>query len=304
MIDQPYKLLIPTDFSEHSWNAVQKAIHLFWDKPTVFHLIHAYQPHITRKRFSASALAQDDLKQEPRRIAIEKLGLRIEKIKAELHNEKHCFFTHASFETLKNAVLQKLNEIDIDLMVMGTKGASAIEYSLMGSNTHKLLRAKAPCPLLVIPGQCQLEKIKTIGYAVDIWRSFNPQQLKPLMDVASMLNATIQVVDAKKSKDSLTENQIAYLKKLKSTYKDIAFDFKGTLEVKSVSKTLELYAEKKKIDVIALVNYNDGFVEKTTNEEVVKTTLFKSFIPLLVVSDQIGNTSKKSNWNRALTTYA
>jgi len=55
--------------------------------------------------------------------------------------------------------------------------------------------------------------------------------------------------------------------------------------------------------VIALMNYNDGFVEKITNEEVVKTTLFKSFIPLLVVSDQIGNTSKKSNSNRALTTY-
>jgi hypothetical protein len=51
------------------------------------------------------------------------------------------------------------------------------------------------------------------------------------------------------------------------------------------------------------MNYNDGFVEKITNEEVVKTTLFKSFIPLLVVSDQIGNTSKKSNSNRALTTY-
>lgn len=30
--------------------------------------------------------------------------------------------------------------------------------------------------------------------------------------------------------------------------------------------------------VIALMNYNDGFVEKTKNEEVVKTTLFKTYI--------------------------
>lgn len=304
MIDQPYKVLIPTDFSEHSWNAVQKAIHLFWDKPTVFHFIHAYKPQITRRRFSASALSLDDLQEEPKRIAIEKLDLRIEKIKAELHNEKHSYYTHTSFETLKNAVLQKLNENDIDLIVMGTKGASAIEYSLMGSNTHKLIQANASCPLLAIPRQCQLEKINTIGFALDIKRSISPQQLKPLIDVASLLNAKIKVVYVKKPNDSFTESQFVNLKKLKSAYKDIAFDFKGVLEVKSVSQTLELYAEKEKIDVMALMNYNYGFVEKMTKEEVVKKTLFESFIPLLVVSDQIENSAKKLNSNKELTTHA
>ncbi len=55
---------------------------------------------------------------------------------------------------------------------------------------------------------------------------------------------------------------------------------------------------------VSLMNYNYGFVEKMTKEEVVKKTLFESFIPLLVVSDQIENSAKKLNSNKELTTHA
>jgi nucleotide-binding universal stress UspA family protein len=287
LADQAYKVLIPTDFSEHSWNAVKKAIQLFWDKPTIFHFIHAYKPHIARRRFSASALSLEDMQERPKRIAIEKLEARVEKIKDEFSNKHHTYSTHASFETLKNAVLHILTEIDIDLIVMGTKGASAIEYSLIGSNTHKLIQANTSCPLLAIPRQCDIDKINTIGFALDIKRSITPQQLKPLIDIASLLSAKIKVVYVKKPNDSFTESQFMQLKKLKNAYRDIAFDFKGMLEVKSVSKTLELYAEEEKIDVLALMNYNYGYIENMSKAEVVKKTLFESFIPILVVSDQI-----------------
>lgn len=287
MSDQSYKILVPTDFSEQSWNALKKAVQLFWDKPTTFHLIHAYKPHIARRRFSASALSLEDLQEQPKRIANEKLEQRLKKLSTELPNNKHTYYTHTSFETLKNAVLQKLEELDIDLIVMGTKGSSSIEYSLLGSNTHKLIQANTSCPLLAIPRQCELDNIKTIGFALDLKRTISPEHLKSLIDVAIILSAKIKVVYVKRPNESFTESQFAQLKKLKAAYRTIAFDFKGMLEVKSVSKTLELYAEEEKIDVLALMNYNYGFVEKMTKEEVVKKTLFESFIPILVVSDQI-----------------
>ncbi len=39
---------------------------------------------------------------------------------------------------------------DIDLVVMGTKGASGLNEFLLGSNTEKVIRT-APCPVLAIP---------------------------------------------------------------------------------------------------------------------------------------------------------
>lgn len=300
MANQNYKVLVPTDFSEHSWNALKKVVQLFWDKPTTFHLIHAYKPYIARRRFSASALSLEDLQDEPKRIATEKLQECIVKLGSEFKNINHTYVTHTSFETLKNAVLQKLNEIDIDLVVMGTKGASAIEYSLMGSNTHKLIQANTKCPLLAIPKQSGINKINTIGFALDLKRTITPQHLQPLINVACLLSAKIKVVYVKKPNESFTESQFEQLKKLKAAYRDIAFDFEGVLEVKSVSRTLELYAEKAKIDVLALMNCNYGFLEKMTKEEVVKKTLFESFIPILVVSDQIQQVVKEQDTQEEL----
>jgi len=66
------------------------------------------------------------------------------------------------------------------MIVVGTKGASALEYSLRDSNTHKLIHATSSCPLLVIPRQSTNKKeINTFSFTLDLKRSISQKQLNP-----------------------------------------------------------------------------------------------------------------------------
>ena len=49
-------------------------------------------------------------------------------------------------------ILHKANDIEADLIIMGTHGHGALHHLLLGSVTEEVVR-KATCPLLLVPGR-------------------------------------------------------------------------------------------------------------------------------------------------------
>jgi len=59
---------------------------------------------------------------------------------------------------------QEVNDQDVNLIVMGSKGASGMEEFLVGSNTEKVVR-HAQCPVITVKAQVELSDIQDIVYA-------------------------------------------------------------------------------------------------------------------------------------------
>jgi nucleotide-binding universal stress UspA family protein len=117
------QILLPTDFSENSWNAISYALQLFKEEECTFHLLNAYTPVIYNVEYVLGYPAQFGLGDAVRETAQENLKDIISIINDEYNNPNHRFEAYARFDTLISGIREFISEHDIDLIVMGTKGS-------------------------------------------------------------------------------------------------------------------------------------------------------------------------------------
>jgi nucleotide-binding universal stress UspA family protein len=80
----------------------------------------------------------------------------------------------------------------MDLVVMGTQGASGLEEILVGSNTEKVVR-RAKCPVITVKSAVDAKNIKNIVFASDFRDDMN-KLAEPLKNLQKLFNATLHIV--------------------------------------------------------------------------------------------------------------
>lgn len=288
-----FKVIIPTDFSEPAWNALQSAIHLFKDKEVVFHLVHAYKPFIPNPRFMASSFGSMPSENSAQMLADESLNALKEKALKLGVGPKHSFEIYSTFEIFTEAVKNAVKLYQADMVVMGTKGVGTIEHVLLGSHTNTLIKSKVNCPVLAIPEFYEFKEIKEIAYATDFKRFISSSSLEPMINFARTFNASINVVYVKNNAEPLSEIQEINLHKLQKYLDGVSFEVNRIRAIHSVSHTLEIFAENAEINMLALMSYNHNFIESITKEAIIQKVLFDSNIPLLVLSEHKPSTKSE-----------
>ncbi|WP_350289235.1 universal stress protein [uncultured Croceitalea sp.] len=277
-------ILIPTDFSENAWNATKYAIALFKDEQCVFHLLNTYTPSIAHSRFMATSMngSATDAIQYNSQKELEKLVASIKEI---YNNPNHSFKTISSFSLLIDEVKELVAAENIDLIVMGTKGASGLEEVFMGSNTVRIIKSVKDCPVLAIPQYFEFKKPSEIAFATDFNRFYTLSELQPLLDMANTFNATIRIVHVQYEIKALTEIQQFNLSMLRKYLREVEYYIHTVTELNSVSRTLEVFTNELDIHLLAMLHYQHSYMERMTREPVVKRLAFHTQIPLLVIPE-------------------
>jgi nucleotide-binding universal stress UspA family protein len=131
-------ILVPLDFSAHSRKALAYAIDLAKHLGSSIHLLHALH-------LPVDLHMTGDWWAEVRQAPLEGLQLCMGEVSAAgLACE-----THFSDQLPSAAIVQIAEEVDADLIVMGSRGLSGIKHVLLGSVAERTIRA-APCPVLTI----------------------------------------------------------------------------------------------------------------------------------------------------------
>ncbi|WP_273568521.1 universal stress protein [Maribacter halichondriae] len=81
-------------------------------------------------------------------------------------NPKHTFVTLALHDYFVDAIKRESENKKIDLIVMGTKGATGLKKATVGSNTGDVI-TKIKQPLLAVPEDTVYEKPREIAFATD-----------------------------------------------------------------------------------------------------------------------------------------
>ena len=134
------KVLIPVDGSDSSRNAAKYAAHLVNARNPKLYLLHVWEPvNMTiggemaeKLRQNAEAKAMGTL--EEYRKLLEPCGMEIELI--------------ARSGRPDYVILNVQDELDCDLIVIGSRGLSVLENVIMGSVVTRVLEG-ASCPVLV-----------------------------------------------------------------------------------------------------------------------------------------------------------
>lgn len=131
------RILIAVDFSEHSLHALDFALALAQGMDAQLHLVHALHvpPEAGISGWWATLRAQ----------AVRGLDECVER--ADAAGVK-CE-THLSNENPVAAILGLIDELDADLLVIGSRGRTGLPHVLLGSVAERAIRL-APCPVITV----------------------------------------------------------------------------------------------------------------------------------------------------------
>ncbi|RSK38675.1 universal stress protein [Mangrovimonas spongiae] len=277
-------ILLPTDFSQNSWEAIEYAINLFQDGECTFYLMHSYEPQVsapstavTSKR--ANSVIMESIKNEAT------LGLQkvLKQINSLPLNENHTFKTIIANDYFTDAVETQVNELGIDAVILGTKGASGLKEITLGSNTANLI-GKLSCPIIAVPTNVVLKDVKEIGFAVDFSIKSYDKGLDLLKDIATHYESKISVVHILNKHKELTAEMLSSKIELESYLKPVPTTFYNLTDV-SVELGTRIFSESRQLDMMCVIAKKHGFFERLFNKSQSKSISHHAKVPLIIFNE-------------------
>ena len=277
------KILLPTDFSKNAWNAIVYALQFFKDEECLFYVLNTYTPLIYRVDYLIGGPAVSAIPDIGIDVSLAGLERTVERMNREYPNPKHQFKTISEFNTLTDEVHKICKEKGLDIIVMGTKGASGVKEVFIGSNTIQVIR-KSNVPVLLIPEEYSFKPLNTILFPTDYLIEHSQEGIAPLLEIIKQFNATLHVVHAEE--DELSDAQIESKEWLKETLKGMPCTFQDITE-QYMPNIVHSYVEKNKIDLIVMMNRKHTFLKRLLYRPNVDSVGYHCVVPFLVLPEII-----------------
>ncbi|MCX7551738.1 universal stress protein [Xanthomarina sp. F2636L] len=274
------KILLPTDFSENSWNAISYALQLFKDEKCTFYLLHTYTPivyHLEYVMMSASQIGLEDIVKQQALKSLEDFEKRINE---QYNNPNHSFKGQVVFNTLTLEVAEQVKEHQIDYVIMGTKGATGAKEVLFGSNAVHIFK-QAKCPVLAIPDSFNFEAPSHILFPTDYEIDYKNEQVKPLVELSKMHQTKINVLNVSYGRD-LASNQQKNKATLSSLFKDLNFEF-FSVKNQEITQAISDFQAESPADMLIMINNKHSFFENLFFKSTISQIGFHLNIPFLVI---------------------
>ncbi len=278
------RILLPTDFSKNSLNAIRYALSLYADQQCVFYFLNVY-------KVDGYNLDNAMMVPEPGESAFEaakvKSELSFEKLKETLglydQNPKHTYHTLSTFNSLFEAVQNSIAKYDIDLIVMGTKGHTGSHTVIFGTNTINLMEKVTECPVLAIPEDVSYAPPKEIVFPTDYKTPFKRKELNYLIEIGKIHGSAIRILHIREEeKRSQTQQNNKTL--LESIFKDTNHSF-HSLEGVKVHTGINAFIESRDSDMVAFLNKKHRFFGSMWSKPLVKELGYHSRIPVFTLND-------------------
>jgi nucleotide-binding universal stress UspA family protein len=274
------KILVPTDFSNNALKAVGYAAEIAKKSDATVFLLHVIEPALNMASMQTDSSGKKVVKK--RKI---KFNLFLESI-AEVYPHIKLV-PHLAGGAVVSSILEYAEKEKIDMIIMGTKGASGLRKLFMGSVAAGVI-GKTKIPVLTVPVSYEMEKPEAIVFATNQFEK-NKELLKKIVAISKLFSAAIHVVvfkDVEENEDAdfiYNEEQLNdYLQFLIKTF--IGVNFKGELlRGEDFEMAIDQYSNKNEVDIIAMVTYPKSFFEKVLQKSVTKKMAFNSTIPILAI---------------------
>lgn len=265
-------ILIPTDFSPIAENAIDYAIDLAKEFKSQIFLFHFYTFDRYNYDYEYPKHNQPYVKRLEKKIKSTKLKFT-EKLK-EYGLSMHTIVEQGNVSALIKSKVEKFN---IDLIVMGTKGATGINKVVFGSVAASVME-NASLPVLVVPPGHSLSRIEHIVLGIDS-QPFQRMTVELLEQVAIKYGSrvTMLYVNPGSSNKQIRREEL--------NLNDIEFSLQEIPITSSIGESITLFAENENCDLLCLIRRSRGFFQSLFQKSVTKSQVLKSNFPLLILPE-------------------
>ena len=186
------KILVPTDFSKQAEIAIDLAAQLAKMSSASIRLVHVYEYPISTAYTTLDVGGPDPVEGGLARGMIDQKKGQLNKVASKLTEAGISVEQEIKMGNPFVNLWEELKDEDVDLVVMGSKGTSGLEESLIGSNTEKVVR-HAVCPVISVKEPLNTDSIKSIVFASN-FEEVDQKLSDALKKLQSTFNATIHFV--------------------------------------------------------------------------------------------------------------
>lgn len=265
-------ILVPTDFSENAWIAIQYAAHLALYKRKKLLLLHSFLPFYS----SFTSMEHNvQMLEETEKIVNAEMNLVSDRLKDE--------FPLLSFEcickegNLSDVIIRESKNTPLELIVMGTKGATGLRYAIMGSNTFDVIN-KTQIPVLAVPDKTRY-KLERVG----ILSNYKKTEIDVLSNFIRIVGTEFSAVLLHVHEDGNGFEQ-AYAEAWRGVVKDetnlqeVGYKVEKGVDVQSVVNKM---MEEEEVDLLLVTNNAKSFMKSLFSRDIVKALALKPQIPIL-----------------------
>ncbi|MCM4153411.1 universal stress protein [Arenibacter sp. N53] len=274
-------ILIPTDFSDNAWNAIKYGTALYHKTSCTFHIIHVNPISYNSGGEAAMYVSPELLEETILKESNEKLDHLLKDIERLPLNTKHTFRTTALYGFFTDHIKQEVKDKNIDLIIMGTKGATGLKAVSLGSNTGNVL-TKVRCAVLAVPEDAEYNTPREIGFPTDFQLSYDIKVLDHIKELTLMHKSALRFLYVAKKGEDLSEIQMNNKTFLKNYFRENEHSF-YTLTEKKLDDAVQAFVESRELDMLVMVAKNLNFLERILFKPAVEKISYHTKIPFLIV---------------------
>ena len=252
------KILIPTDFSENAMNAIKYALELFKYEKSDYYIMHAYQDDIYADEVLLEKKSIDEITKLISEKSSTELGIILDKINKISPNPRHTCHVISAKNSLLDEADKIVDQENIDIIVMGTRGKTNDKKLTFGSNTLQVLKY-VQCPVLAIPENYEYIQPKHILFTTNYMIPYKRRELKLLCEMVSPYRAIIDMLYISASnKLSIRQQDNRDFIKEELCKNTINFKIENS---KHIINSIYKYIKENNTNMLVMVNTRHSFLE-------------------------------------------
>lgn len=273
-------ILVPTDFSDVSRNAIDYAVEMAKPFNATLVLFHAYHVPIVNSEMPVNIPSETELEKN--------IMESLRKIEKNLHDKNGIGI---SVEIVckqglaADVISEYANDNKIDFIVMGTQGGGFITEKVLGSVTSALTK-ESKCPVLAIGKDTKFKALKSVVLGCD-YREVKNSALNPLKELTHFFNSHVYILHVNQNpKVAPSSKEAIEGIKLDHLLEGINHSFNYS-ENEDVIDGLNQFAKEKNADMVAIISREHSLIWNLFHETNTKKMVFHSSIPFLSLHESL-----------------
>ena len=274
-------ILVPTDFSEKSINALEYALEMNKKFHAEIGLFHSYFIPLPATEIP-TALPDESIIRKAAQKSLNEIKERCQGQFPDMIFKSTISEGLPEIEILEEEIRKKC-----DMLVMGTHGTNTLKKFLIGSNTSVIIE-RSTCPVIAVPEHARFKQINKIvfaaNYGVDDYKN-----VFDLVDFAQHFDSEIILLhvstgDHEKAFDYNQLNSFKDQVAKETGYSKISFKL---FEDKNIYEGLNLYLDDINADMFTMSMRNRSFFKRVFQPSLTKKMAYHTHLPILVFHTDI-----------------
>ncbi|MFL9843456.1 universal stress protein [Flavobacterium rhizosphaerae] len=272
------RILFPTDFSEAAKTAYIYALKFADSYDAEIFILHSYDlPIVDTPPLPETAAEVFDIVEANQFESFREEIPLMEQIAAEQSLSHIKTSKLLQYGDLIYNINKVCDDENIDMIIMGTKGATGLKETFLGSNAASVI-AHTERPVLCIPAEAEYQPIQNVVFTTQYMDRDN-DALAQTIQLAKKFNARIQCLYIKNDDDPIDIEE--RINEWKIYYRDEQIDF-FNIDGQHIEQTILDFIENQAVHLLVMRTHKRNFFERLFHRSLTKKMAYHSKIPLLI----------------------